>query len=595
MEPGQTGSGRFGDYIIHGLLGEGGMARVYAAEELLSRRPVALKLLRAEFSASEHGRQQFLTEMGILANLDDPRIVRCLACTQIEEQLVMVLEKLEGRTLRETLKIRGPLPWPEVAAIVDQIARALITAHSQRPPIVHRDLKPENVMCLDDGRIKVMDFGIAKILETISGSTTHSGTPDYMSPEQIDALPIDGRSDLFALGLIAWEMLAGRRPFASESPRAQFELVCTAPTPALPERVRAGLPPVLEQLIAWLLAKQPSDRPGSAQELVSRLEPLVRSSPAPKSTWTPPAPITIPPPFTPPFTPPSTPPSAGSEPSLNTVSIIEAARPRQARLEGQRAIAGAPMIALGAAALAAVVGLALGVRWIIGASEADDPVVQAEAASAPEQVAATAQAPRWSEPVESLNLDFGASARPPLRSRFVVQLSSHGHIDAARTLLERARLAGFEGALIQKTPVVSVVLEGGATKRAAEAVAVEAGSLTPGRKALPRDFELWCDAPRARRDITICRPYVLWARTHADPEPAIQTAAKVEAVGIPARVVQHDGMFKVLVGLYENSDAAEADAQRILAIVGGESALVWRPMKECRATRPARGYDICER
>ena len=338
LEPGHTGSRRFGDYVIHGLLGEGGMARVYAAEELLSRRPVALKLLRAEFNASEHGRQQFVTEMSILANLDDPRIVRCLACTQIDQQLVMVLERLEGRTLRETLKARGPLPWPEVAAIVSQIARALVTAHSHRPPIVHRDLKPENVMCLVDGRIKVMDFGIAKILETIAGSTTHSGTPDYMSPEQIDALPLDGRSDLFALGLIAWELLAGRRPFASESPRIQLEQVCTAPTPPLPEHVRAGLPPVLEQLIGWLLAKQPADRPESAAQVVALLEPLVRSAAAPRSTWSAPQPTT------PPITPPLRPSAPASQPSLSTVAIVEAAQQRSP-------IASPRVIAIGAAAL----------------------------------------------------------------------------------------------------------------------------------------------------------------------------------------------------------------------------------------------------
>jgi serine/threonine-protein kinase len=156
FELSHTGPQRLGDYVILGLLGEGGMARVYAAEELLTRRPVALKLLRAELGSSEHGRQQFLTEMSILANLDDPRIVRCLACTQIGQQLVqlvMVLEKLEGQTLRETLRARGPLPWPEVANIISQIARALVTAHSHRPPIIHRDLKPENVMFLVDARI----------------------------------------------------------------------------------------------------------------------------------------------------------------------------------------------------------------------------------------------------------------------------------------------------------------------------------------------------------------------------------------------------------------------------------------------------------
>ncbi|MCA9699659.1 MAG: protein kinase, partial [Myxococcales bacterium] len=139
---------RFGDYVLTGLLGEGGMARIYSAEEVMTRRPVAIKILRAEFAATEHGRRQFLTEMGILAHIDDPHIVRCLLCTQIEDQPVMVLEQLPGWTLRRMLQERRTLPWREAAGIALQIARALHVAHGQRPPVVHRDLKPENVMCL---------------------------------------------------------------------------------------------------------------------------------------------------------------------------------------------------------------------------------------------------------------------------------------------------------------------------------------------------------------------------------------------------------------------------------------------------------------
>jgi tRNA A-37 threonylcarbamoyl transferase component Bud32 len=295
LEPGQ-GPRRFGDYIIRGLLGEGGMARIYAAEEVLSRRPVAIKVLRSEFASSEQGRRRFLTEMAILANLDDPHIVRCLLCTEIEQRPVMVLEQLDGWTLREMLKHRVALPWTEAVRIAYQITKALHTAHSRQPAIVHRDLKPENVMCLRDGRVKVMDFGIAKLLQTIAGSTTHPiGTLQYMSPEHIDARPVDGRSDLFGLGLMLWEMLAGRPPFASDSPRVLLEQICTQPTPPLPDHVRSGLPSQLEPLLARLLAKQPEGRPTSAIEVLALLQPLVDASQ--RSNTTAPAPTAAAPPI----------------------------------------------------------------------------------------------------------------------------------------------------------------------------------------------------------------------------------------------------------------------------------------------------------
>jgi serine/threonine protein kinase len=241
---------RFGDYLLHRQLGAGGMAFVYEGEELLSRRPVAVKVLRAELSADEPARRRFVNEMAILANFDHPHIVRCLACREIEGRLVMVLERLEGWTLREMLGQRVALPWQEALRYALQIAQALDAAHSRTPPVVHRDLKPENVMILPDGRVKVMDFGIAKVLQSFSHATSQSfGTPQYMSPEQIDARAVDARSDLFALGLLLWEMLAGRPPFEGTSPRMLMEKLCTEPTPRLPDRAREGLPFEVETLI----------------------------------------------------------------------------------------------------------------------------------------------------------------------------------------------------------------------------------------------------------------------------------------------------------------------------------------------------------
>ena len=313
---------RFGDYLIHRVLGQGGMGVVYEAEEQLSRRRVALKILRSELSSTGQGRRQFVAEMGILASLDDPHIVRCLHCAEIEGQLVMALEYLEGQTLREVLHTRGPLAWTEVAGHAWQIASALRVAHSRQPAVIHRDLKPENVMCLPDGRVKVMDFGIAKIVQTMAGVTTNnpSGTLQYMSPEQIDARPVDGRSDLYALGLIMWELLAGRPPFVAESPRALMEMLCTEPAPRLPDQARSGLPPALEQLIARLLEKHPAARPNDANEVLAVLE-TVRSVPTPTPT---PAQVTTPAPLSSASTS-----ARNTQPArFDTVAIIEHASQR---------------------------------------------------------------------------------------------------------------------------------------------------------------------------------------------------------------------------------------------------------------------------
>jgi serine/threonine-protein kinase len=188
----------------------------------------------------------------------------------------MALEFLEGRTLREVIVTRGRLPWTEAVGIVSQIAAALQAAHDQSPAIIHRDLKPENVIVLPEGgRVKVTDFGIAKVLEAMSRSTTHSvGTLQYMSPEQIDATPVDARADLYALGLVFFELLTGRPPFESASPRELLNMHCTAAPPAMPDDVRATLPKGIERLVYALLRKRPDERPASAAEVLAQLEPF---------------------------------------------------------------------------------------------------------------------------------------------------------------------------------------------------------------------------------------------------------------------------------------------------------------------------------
>ncbi len=277
-----------GAYRIERLLGEGGMGKVYEAEERLSGRRVALKVLRPELARSEPARRLFENEMSILARLDHPNVVRCLACTEISGELVMALELLEGRTLRQLLSTEDALDWQRALAIVQQIAGALAAAHEHEPAIVHRDLKPENVMILADGTIKVTDFGIAKVLAALGNATTHSvGTLQYMSPEQIDASPIDARSDLYALGLVLYELLTGRPPFESSSPRELLNMQCTKTPPPLPESIRRSLPRGIERLLFELLEKSPDERPGSAADVLHAIEPFVPSQAEAESARTP--------------------------------------------------------------------------------------------------------------------------------------------------------------------------------------------------------------------------------------------------------------------------------------------------------------------
>jgi serine/threonine-protein kinase len=264
-----------GDYLVRRLIGEGGMGKVYEAEERLSKRRVALKVLHPELARSEQGRRLFLNEMQILAHLEHPNIVRSLASIEVAGELVMVLELLDGKTLRQVLAAEPRLPWSEAVRIIAAIAGALAAAHGQEPPIIHRDLKPENIMVLSDGAVKVMDFGIAKVIEALNQTNTQSvGTLQYMSPEQIDAHTIDHRSDLYCLGLIFYELIAGVPPFQSASPRQLLNLQCTAEPPPLPDEVRVGLPRGVEQLLFQLLEKAPEDRPYLAEDVIERLEPF---------------------------------------------------------------------------------------------------------------------------------------------------------------------------------------------------------------------------------------------------------------------------------------------------------------------------------
>jgi len=318
MEPFER-SQRLGEYVVRRLVGEGGMGKVYEAEERLSKRRVALKVLRPELTRSEEGRRLFLNEMQILAQLEHPNVVRSLATCEVDGQLVMALEFLDGHTLRQELVDRGRLPWPEAVRIVVAIAEGLAAAHAQQPAVVHRDLKPENVMLSESGTVKVTDFGVAKILAAAHATNTQSvGTLQYMSPEQIDARAIDARSDLYALGLVLYECLSGAAPFRSTSPRELLNQQCTQAAPELPDEVRSTLPAGVEQVMFRMLEKIPDARPATATEILEKLAPFIAASSRARGPIGAPSPTLV-----------ST-PHAVPVKRADTIELIErAAQPRQ--------------------------------------------------------------------------------------------------------------------------------------------------------------------------------------------------------------------------------------------------------------------------
>lgn len=194
-------------------------------------------------------------------------------------------DHVRGRTLRQEMTRRGALPWQEALEHVIRIGEALTAAHEQEPPILHGGLEPEDVMLTrpegadDDAPpsgLEVMGFGVAAARE--GQGAQRAGSIQYMSPEQIDARAIDARSDLYALGLIFYEMIAGAPPLSSASPRELVELQCTAPAPPLSEEVRRGLPRGVEELLFAMLEKKPEDRPSSAREVSERLAPFRAAS-----------------------------------------------------------------------------------------------------------------------------------------------------------------------------------------------------------------------------------------------------------------------------------------------------------------------------
>ncbi len=266
-------------YRIERELGAGGMATVYLAQDLKHDRQVAVKVLREELSASL-GKERFLREIKVAAALQHPHILPLYDSGAADGLLFYVMPYVDGLSLRDKLVKEGELPIGDAVRSLRDIADALTEAH--RHGVVHRDLKPENVM-IRGRHALVMDFGVAKALSDATGRQSLTtvgialGTPTYMAPEQAVADPhVDHRADLYAFGVVAYELLAGRPPFTGMNP--QQVLAAHVTTAAEPVTAHRSMPAALAALVMRCLEKRPADRPQSAEELIPQLEAVLTPS-----------------------------------------------------------------------------------------------------------------------------------------------------------------------------------------------------------------------------------------------------------------------------------------------------------------------------
>jgi Tol biopolymer transport system component len=260
-------------YVVEREIGRGGMATVYLAHEVRHRRQVALKVLRAE-RATELAPERFLREIETAARLQHPHILPVFDSGESAGRLWFTMPYVDGESLRERLSRTPPLSVADAVRIAREAAQALEYAHRQG--VVHRDIKPENILLSRDGSTLVADFGIARSAKSGSDRITSAGavmgTPSYMSPEQAGAdAEVDGRSDIYSLGCVLYEMVAGHPPFTGATPHAVVARHLTEPPPPLRTAGRS-VPPPLERAILKAMAKAPADRFGSAAEFASALE-----------------------------------------------------------------------------------------------------------------------------------------------------------------------------------------------------------------------------------------------------------------------------------------------------------------------------------
>ncbi len=264
-------------YKIEKIVGIGGMAVVYKAHDLLMRRVVAVKMLRDEIAADEQSVKRFINESKAVAMLSHPNIVNIYDVSVRDNVKYIVMEYVEGITLKNYMTRRGVLPTKELLSYVEQILSALEHAHAKG--IVHRDIKPQNIMLLKNGLIKVMDFGIAKLpnAETVTMTDKAIGTVYYISPEQASGQPIDARSDLYSLGVLMYEMACGQLPFNADSP-VSVALMQVNDDAVPPRKINTSLPLGVEQIIIKAMQKDPEERYQGAAIMLRHIQ-RIRENP----------------------------------------------------------------------------------------------------------------------------------------------------------------------------------------------------------------------------------------------------------------------------------------------------------------------------
>ena len=253
---------KLGDYEILGILGAGGMGKVYKVRNNISDRVEAMKILLPDLVGQKDLADRFLREIKVLASLNHPNIAGLRTALTLDNQLVMIMEFVDGVTLASRLH-QGAIPPTLAVKYIDQVLDALSYAHKQN--IIHRDIKPANIMLTPDGTVKLMDFGIARSASdrslTMTGTTL--GSLNYMPPEQVKGDPADNRSDLYSLGVSLYEMVTGQLPFQADSNYAMMAAHLQE-VPKPPIVLRAGIPQALNQIIVMALAKDPGQRFQSA-------------------------------------------------------------------------------------------------------------------------------------------------------------------------------------------------------------------------------------------------------------------------------------------------------------------------------------------
>jgi serine/threonine protein kinase len=264
---------QIGGYEIRERIGKGGMATVYLALQTSMNRLVAIKLLPHDMMKDESYLQRFEREVNIVSTLEHRNIVPVFDHGNYNGQPYIIMRYMNAGSVDDLIRL-GPLKPEKYLDIISQVAPALDYAHSKQ--VLHRDLKPSNILLDDDGGAYITDFGIARILGAENADATLTtqgvvGTPSYMSPEQAQGLPLDGRSDLYGLGVMLFEMATGQRPFQSDTPYTIAVMQVTTPPPA-PRSINPNIPGAIEQVIYKALKKRPEDRYQSAMELSEALK-----------------------------------------------------------------------------------------------------------------------------------------------------------------------------------------------------------------------------------------------------------------------------------------------------------------------------------